>query len=92
MWILTALLALLPKLNTVNTLLNILASVLAWIWQNVFWVGLKGIFDGLPQVLTFAALAGVIYFAGDLLHDTPVRDCVAPTVTPQWNFFKDWGL
>lgn len=34
-------------------------EVASWVWRVVLWPGLKGMLDGIPQAITFAAIVAV---------------------------------
>ena len=45
----------------VRFVIESLVSLLKWTWDNLWWPGLKGALDGIPQVLVILQLAGVGY-------------------------------
>lgn len=59
--IIAQLLGLTAAFPLIKSILDAVLAVLGWLWVNLLWPGLRGMLDGLPQVITFATIVGGLF-------------------------------
>jgi hypothetical protein len=49
--------------KALGPIMEAISQGVVWFWQNVLWPGLRGMLDGIPQVITFALIVGGLFLA-----------------------------